>query len=121
MIGKQLISNKKTLLETGVDFIGIINDRGHLEDFIGNEEIPYSEKNKEMFCMEIALQNRMMRDFDSELGEVKYTVTERKNQKFMSIPNSSKVILAVMQKETDHKLFFNKMSSSFSFEILEEK
>ena len=61
--------------------------------------------------MEMALQNRMMRDFDDELGKVKYTVTERNNQKFMSIPTSSKIILAVMKRETDHTLFLDKISS----------
>ena len=108
---KQLVSEKKMLLENGVDFIGIINDRGHLEDFIGDGKIPDQEKNKEIFCMEMALQNRMMRDFDDELGKVKYTVTERNNQKFMSIPTSSKIILAVMKRETDHTLFLDKISS----------
>ena len=71
-----------------------------------------SGKEKEMFCMELALQNRMMKVFDNDLGNVRYNLTEREGSKYISIPTKSKVILGVMKKEIDHTKFFNKMIST---------
>ena len=109
---KDLTSGDDLLSETGVEFVGIINDKGHLEDFVGKEPQMSSGKEKEMFCMELALQNRMMKDFDNDLGNVRYNLTEREGSKYISIPTKSKVILGVMKKDIDHTKFFNKMIST---------
>ena len=59
--------------------------------------------------METALQARMNKDFDKELGEFQCNVIERENNdKFVLVPLSSeKTILAVMEKEKEHRSFVN--------------
>jgi len=61
--------------------------------------------------MEIALQSRLQKDFNDELGEVQYNLTEREGLKFISIPTSSKIILGVMDRDKDHTPFFNRIAS----------
>lgn len=97
------------LLESDVEFIGIINSRGKLEDFIGKNKILNSPEKIEMFFMGLCLQNRMHQDFDVEFGSVNYIITERDYLKFIILPKSSKLILVVMKKEIDHIEFINKL------------
>ncbi len=107
-----VLSSEKSILEKGVDFVGIINEQGRLEDFIGSKEIPLSRCKQEMFCMELALQNRMQKDFDDELSTTTSTIIERGESKFVVIPTkTSKILLGIMKKEVDHTHFVSKMTS----------
>jgi len=102
------------MLENGVEFVGIINDKGRLEDSVCAHELPLPSKKKEMFCMQIALHNRMQQDLDEELSPVLYTITERGNSKLVVIPTkTSKLILGIMKNKTDHTHFVNKIMSFY--------
>lgn len=117
LINNQSPLKKETILEPGIEFVGIINEKGRLEDFISVDDMPLAEDKKEMFFMELSLYNRMQQDFDDYFGSVKYNVTERGTSKFIAIPTPSKVILGVMKKEKDHTRFVTKLMSLFNPEI----
>ncbi len=92
----------KSILEEGVEFIGLINKQGRMESALGKEDINLTEERKEMYLMGLALQSSMQSDFDSEFGSVSYTVTEREKSKFISVPSFPHTILAIMKKSKDH-------------------
>jgi len=102
----------KSILEDGVEFIGLINKQGKMENTIFKNEINLTEERKEMFSMELMLQSSMQSDFDSEFGPVSYTITEREKSKFISIPTFSHIILAIMEKNIDHIAVINKIKTA---------
>ncbi len=73
----------------------------------------------EMFSMGIQLQHSMQSDFDNEFGPVNYTITERKNSRFVSIPVPVGILLAKLDKSTDPFLFINKILETRFVEIEE--
>ena len=99
----------KSILEDGVEFIGLINKQGKMENTIFKNEINLTEERKKMFSMELMLQSSMQSDFDSEFGPVSYTVTEREKSKFVSILTFPYLILAIMKKNKDHIAVINKI------------
>jgi len=99
----------KSILEDGVEFIGLINNQGRMESSLCRNEINLTEEKKEMFSMGLRLQSSMQRDYDDEFGPVGYTITERENSIFVSIPIVSHTILAIMKKNTDPAVVINKI------------
>ncbi len=99
------------MLDSGIEFIGIINEHGRMDDFVCRNDFPVCSDMREMFWMGIRLQNAMHTDFDEFLGPTNYTITRRGNQKFVSIPISSKVIFAVLDKDKNHSNFVSKITS----------
>ena len=88
-----------------------INSRGHLtaggmKDGLLSLE---AQKQDEMMFMELALRVRMRHEFDSEFGEVHFSMSYRDKVIVMSFPLSNDdVLLLSCQKETDFgKLPFN--------------
>ena len=76
-----------SMIPSGVEFVGIINERGRLVETIGKDLLCNMPRDlKEMFCMKIALRSSMQKDFDEYLGPVNYCMTQRGNAKFISIP-----------------------------------
>lgn len=59
--------------------------------------------------MGVRLQSSMQRDYDNEFGPVGYTITERENSIFVSIPIVSHTILAIMKKNIDPTVVINKI------------
>jgi hypothetical protein len=102
----------KSILEDGVEFIGLINKQGKMENILFKNEINLTKERKEMFSMELRLQSSMQSDFDSEFGPVSYTVTEREKSKFVSILTFSHIILAIMKKNIDHIAVINKIKAT---------
>ncbi len=102
----------KSILEDGVEFIGLINKQGKMENILFKNEINLTKERKEMFSMELRLQSSMQSDFDSEFGSVSYTVTEREKSKFISIPTFSHIILAIMEKNIDHIAVIDKIKAT---------
>ena len=100
-IGADFFSDK-SVLEQGIEFIGLINKQGKLESALFNNDINMTKERKEMYLMGIKLQSSMQSDFDSELGPVSYTITEREKSKFVSTINFPYIILAIMKKSKDH-------------------
>ena len=104
----------KFLLPAGTEFACIINKKGRIEA-IYNNDMNMSKEKKEMFLMSLQLQNSMQSDFDDEFGQVNYTITERKNSRFVSIPISAGIFLAKLDKSTDPFLFINKISEMLNY------
>ena len=100
----------KSLLEDGVDFIGLINKQGKMETTLFENKINLTKERKEMFSMQLRLQSSMQSDFDSEFGPVSCTITEREKSKFVSILNFPYIVLAIMKKNTDHVAVINKIN-----------
>lgn len=92
-----------------VKFACVINDHGKVLCTFNEDYWDIDSKKKEMLFMETALQARMNKDFDKELGELQCNVIERENNdKFVLVPLPlENTILAVMEKEKDHSLFVN--------------
>ncbi len=101
----------KSILNEGVEFIGLINKHGKMEDILSKNEINLSQERIAMFSMELRLQSSMLSDFDSEFGPVSYTLTEREELKFLSILVLPYTILAVMKKDVDHIPVINKIKT----------
>lgn len=99
----------KSILEDGVEFIGLINNQGRMESSLCRNEINLTEEKKGMFSMGLRLQSSMQRDYDDEFGPVGYTITERENSIFVSIPIVSHTILAIMKKNIDPTVVINKI------------
>ncbi len=97
------------LLNEGIDYVGIINKNGRLEHYICKNEISLPTEKREMFYMEIRLQNSMQRDFDEDFGATNYTLIERENSKFVSIPFSTFDVLAIVDKRMNHVSIVNKI------------
>jgi hypothetical protein len=99
----------ESLLRKGVEYVGIINERGKIEDSIFKNDLKLSNEKKEMFYMGLRLQHSMHRDYDDELGTISYAVTKRKNLKFVTIPILSYVILIVMDEAVRHAWIIDKI------------
>ena len=90
-----------------IKFACIINDSGNVLCTFNENYLNMNDAKKKMFFMEAALQTKMNKDFDNELGEFKYTVTERKDgDKCVSAPlSSNEMIFVLMNKDEDHNSF----------------
>jgi len=103
----------KSILYTSenIQSVAVINKNGRAieEKTRGKSDLLIPDKKNEMYFMQCALQISMARDFDEELGPVSYTITERENSKFVSIPFFSHIILAKMKKGIDHTAMINKI------------
>lgn len=108
------LSQDKFLFPTGAEFVCIINKQGRIESSYNNGMNIPKEK-KEMFSMGLQLQDSMQSDFNDEFGPVDYTITERKNSRFVSIPTSEGILLAKLDKSTDPFLFINKILEIMNF------
>jgi len=92
-----------SMIQSGVEFVGIINEKGRLVETIGKDllcDLPRDRK--EMFCMKIALRSAMQKDFDEYLGPVNYCMTQRGDAKFISIPAlNGNTILGITKKKVE--------------------
>ena len=102
----------KSMLEEGIEFIGLINKQGRLESTLFNNDIDLTGEKKEMYMMGLRLQSSMQSDYDSEFGPVSYTVTEREKSKFVSIISFPYLILAIMKKSKDHVAVIDKIKTA---------
>jgi len=92
-----------------VKFACVINNHGKILCAFNENYLNIDSKKKEMLFMEAALQARMNKDFDGELGEFRCNVTERDNgYKCISAPLPlDKTVFAVMDRNKDHSSFVN--------------
>jgi hypothetical protein len=102
----------KSILKHGIEFIGLINKQGRMEDAIFNNDINLTTERREMYMMELRLQSSMQSDFDPELGPVSYNVTERGKSKFVSIVNFPYIVLAIMKKSKNHIAAIGKIKTA---------
>ena len=74
-------------LDEKIRFAGVINERGKLvASEMKKDGHIINEKDKEMWFMELALRVRMRRDFEDQLGKVKYSMTVRDEHIGMNFP-----------------------------------
>lgn len=102
-----LFAQKGSLADYDVLFLGFVNKRGRLESSSSRVRFDLSEQKLVMLVMEASLQDRMLRDFNEDFGEVSYSVIERKSIKFVSIPLDSGILLGVLPRISDHRSFVN--------------
>jgi len=116
----EFFTQMNSLLEEGVEYVGIINKNGRIEEAIYKNEMNMTKEKKEMFSMTHQLHNSMQSDFDEEFGSVNYTITERENSRFVSIPISKGILLVKLNKSMDPFLFINKTAGILNFAKLLE-
>lgn len=74
-------------LDKKIKFAGIVNERGRLVASEIKKDVPLvNEKDKEMLFMELALRVRMRKEFEEQLGKVKYSMTVREENVGMNFP-----------------------------------
>lgn len=97
-----------------IQSVAIINKNGRAieKKTRGNTDLLMPDQKNEIYFMQFALQISMARDFDNEFGPVSYTVTERENSKFVSIPSFPHIILAKMKKGIGHTALINKIKKT---------
>ena len=88
--------------DSKVRFAGVINSRGRL---IAGGMAPSKErlgdrKRDEMLYMELALRVKMRREFDDDLGEVKFSMSFREKLIVMSFPIKDDVLMVSMERKT---------------------
>jgi hypothetical protein len=84
-------------LVSGVEFVGRVTKNGRLVDYRTRNSVLLSDEQKEIFFMSISLYESMQRDFDDNLGPVKYTITERQDYRIVSIPDGQDIIVLIMK------------------------
>ena len=124
LVTKCTFSLDELIPPTGTEFVCMINKQGRIEQSIFKNGIEMTSEKREMFAMGVQLQNSMQSDFDYEFGTVSYTITERKDARFVSIPTHVGVLLAKITKSTDPFVFIKKVtrmmnSSKVSFQSRE--
>jgi len=93
-----------------IQSVVVINKNGRpVEEKARDDSDLLPDKKNEMYFMQCALQISMARDFDEEFGPVSFTITERENSKFVSIPSFSHIILAKMKRGMDQTALLNKI------------
>jgi len=103
---------EESILEEGVEFIGLINKQGKMENTIFKNEFNLTKERMAMLSMELRLQSSMQSDFDSEFGLVSFNVTEREKLKFVTMTFFPYVVLAVMKKDIDHIPIIDKINKN---------
>ncbi|MEM2160190.1 MAG: DUF6659 family protein [Candidatus Nitrosotenuis sp.] len=109
---KETLCDAVKKLDSTIRFVGLINDKGHLEagGMIEGKSTLEDAKKDEMLYMELALRVRMRQEFDSELGPVKFAMSYRDKVLVMSFPIGKEILLVSAEKEMN---FFK-----FPFEVL---
>lgn len=97
-------------LDKEIRFVGIINERGKLLAGGLREGLKPLEdpKDDEMLFMELALRVRMRKEFDKQLGPVKFAMSFREKVIVMSFSIGDSSILYV---SADTKLDYGKIPS----------
>ncbi len=109
-----------SLLKYDLEYVGVINSQGRIIEH-ASTDLKMSPEKLEMLCMGMRLQHSMQSDFDEDLGEVNYIVTERRNLKFLSLPISRNVLFAIAKKGTDHSKLIRKIYSKQFFDVLKNQ
>lgn len=106
---RHAISLDKEPTILGIEFIGIVNKIGRMEDFSCKSGTIFSKEKGEMFSMFFRLQYSLQKDFDEELGSVDYSIVERGNYKIISIPIDSHIMVIATYKDVNHSEIINKV------------
>ena len=89
-------------IDSKIRFAGVINSKGRL---IAGGMAPSKKrlgdrKRDEMLYMELALRVKMRREFDDDLGQVKFSMSFREKLIVMSFPMENDVLMVSMERKT---------------------
>ena len=89
-------------IDSKIRFVGMINSKGRL---IAGGMVPSKtrfgdRKRDEMLYMELALRVKMRREFDDDLGKVKFSMSFREKLIVMSFPIENDVLMVSMERKT---------------------
>ena len=97
------ICKKVMDLDPKIRFAGMVNAKGRLVGGgMKDGKKPLEDtKDDEMLFMELVLRTKMRREFDNQLGAVKFAMSYREKAVVMSFPVDENVILVSAEKEID--------------------
>jgi len=89
-------------IDSKIRFAGMINSKGRL---IAGGMVPSKtrfgdRKRDEMLYMELALRVKMRKEFDDDLGKVKFSMSFREKLIVMSFPIENDVLMVSMERKT---------------------
>ena len=89
-------------IDSKVRFAGVINSKGRLiaGGMISSKKRLGDRKGDEMLYMELALRVKMRREFDDDLGKVKFSMSFREKLIVMSFPMENDVLMVSMERKT---------------------
>lgn len=91
-------------IDPKIRFVGVINDRGRLVagGMRENVEPLESEKDDEMMFMELALRVKMRREFDAQLGKVRFALALREKVLAISTHLGEDILYVVAESDADY-------------------
>ena len=95
---------KVLVLDDKIRFAGVINERGRLvaggmKKGVESLEL---EKDDEILFMELALRVRMRREFDRQLGPVKFAMSSRERAIILSFQMDGDVLYVTAEPDADY-------------------
>ena len=96
----------KTILsiDPKIRFVGVINERGRLVagGMRENVEPLENEKDDEMIFMELALRVKMRKEFDKQLGRVKFAMASRERALAISFLLGEDILYVVSEPDANY-------------------
>jgi len=89
-------------IDSKIRFAGVINSKGRLVagGMAPSKKRLGDRKRDEMLYMELALRVKMRREFDDDLGQVKFSMSFREKLIVMSFPMEDDVLMVSMERKT---------------------
>ena len=89
-------------IDSKIRFAGVINSKGRLiaGGMVSSKKRLGDRKRDEMLYMELALRVKMRREFDDDLGKVKFSMSFREKLIVMSFPIEDDVLMVSMERKT---------------------
>ena len=89
-------------IDSKIRFAGVINSKGRLVagGMAPSKKRLGDRKRDEMLYMELALRVKMRREFDDDLGQVKFSMSFREKLILMSFPMKNDVLMVSMERKT---------------------
>ena len=95
------IAEKIITLDSNMRFASIIDLNGNILEGIMNEGKTSleSQKQEEYFCKQVAKRRKMRKEFDRQLGKVRYVHVEREKVTQLAIYTKRKIIFVTLEPE----------------------
>ena len=99
----EAICNKVMDLDSKIRFAGMVNNQGRLiAGGMKEGKKPLEDtRDDEMLFMELVLRTKMRKEFDKQLGAVKFAMSYRERAVVMSFPIDEYVMLVSAEREVD--------------------
>ena len=90
-------------LDSRIRFVGMVNNQGRLiaGGMKEGKKTLEDTKDDEMLFMELVLRTKMRKEFDKQLGAVKFAMSYRERAVVMSFPIDEHVMLVSAEREVD--------------------